>query len=601
MSGWRWRFATFCRRVISALKIPRPFGGRSNGTAPKSAPAIHQGQYTAGEMTGGLSVLFTMLCIVDLFGVFPVVALPKSVIACGLYGVPLVIAVFSLQLYTAVLLGKSWLLAYELSPTIREKSRFPYAALAELAFGNNARRLITFFIDASIPLRVCRPIRIKKKRTFLPFFPISFWFYELYRRFPYAALAELAFGNNARRLITFFIDATVFGAAVPNFIFASQSMQLFWWKITGGAVGVTYCVWMVVIGLLLCPVMWLGSPKDMKPLALASVCIVTTVAVSTWTCIIMDDVSPSSLGGLMEYIPTSSDFLVAYGIIAFQFDIHPMLLTLQVDMKDSRRINVAVLGAFLITGLMFMITSLLAANRYGNSVQNNILQGMPPSITLYIVALLVTLQLCLSSAVGNSALFQHLEDLLNVPRHFCIQRCLIRSSIVALAVFLGESVPRFDLVMGLVGSTLTGPLMFIFPPLFFLKLCYLKSNNIKQEFSLSLKPRLFKMAANEPPQNGGAGVQGDAAAAPLLPQSLPPKYQTFGSYEEIYRAYVDEYDVKWYDVLLAFLVMLVGMSATVVATYSSWAEAISSATFSPPCLINSTAAARSFLHNPSPI
>ncbi|CAH2057089.1 unnamed protein product, partial [Iphiclides podalirius] len=542
MSGWRWRFATFCRRVISALKIPRPFGGRSNGTAPKSAPAIHQGQYTAGEMTGGLSVLFTMLCIVDLFGVFPVVALPKSVIACGLYGVPLVIAVFSLQLYTAVLLGKSWLLAYELSPTIREKSRFPYAALAELAFGNNARRLITFFIDA-----------------------------------------------------------TVFGAAVPNFIFASQSMQLFWWKITGGAVGVTYCVWMVVIGLLLCPVMWLGSPKDMKPLALASVCIVTTVAVSTWTCIIMDDVSPSSLGGLMEYIPTSSDFLVAYGIIAFQFDIHPMLLTLQVDMKDSRRINVAVLGAFLITGLMFMITSLLAANRYGNSVQNNILQGMPPSITLYIVALLVTLQLCLSSAVGNSALFQHLEDLLNVPRHFCIQRCLIRSSIVALAVFLGESVPRFDLVMGLVGSTLTGPLMFIFPPLFFLKLCYLKSNNIKQEFSLSLKPRLFKMAANEPPQNGGAGVQGDAAAAPLLPQSLPPKYQTFGSYEEIYRAYVDEYDVKWYDVLLAFLVMLVGMSATVVATYSSWAEAISSATFSPPCLINSTAAARSFLHNPSPI
>ena len=40
-------------------------------------------RYTAGETTGGLSVLFTILCIVDLFGVFPVVALPKSIIACG--------------------------------------------------------------------------------------------------------------------------------------------------------------------------------------------------------------------------------------------------------------------------------------------------------------------------------------------------------------------------------------------------------------------------------------------------------------------------------------------------------------------------------------
>ncbi|XP_014368375.2 probable sodium-coupled neutral amino acid transporter 6 [Papilio machaon] len=518
------------------MKIMRLFDSMRGSSAVGVRPTIHQGQYTAGETTGGLSVLFTMLCIVDLFGVFPVVALPKSVIACGLYGIPLVIAVFSLQLYTAVLLGKSWLLAYELSPNIREKSRFPYAAVAELAFGDNARRLVTFFIDA-----------------------------------------------------------TVFGAAVPNFIFASQSLQLFWWKISGGSVGVTYCVWMVVIGLLLCPIMWLGSPKDMKSLALTSVCIVGTVAVATWYCILTDDESPSSLGGVLDYTPEIGDFLTAYGIIAFQFDIHPMLLTLQVDMKDSRRINAAVLAAFLTTGLVFLITTVLAANRYGDSVESNILQGIPPSITLYIVALLVTLQLCLSSAVGNSALFQHLEDLLKIPRNFCIQRCLMRSSIVALAVFLGESVPRFDLVMGLVGSTLTGPLMFIFPPLFFLKLCYLKSINIKQEFSMSYKPKVSVSERNASLQDGV-----DLSKLPLVSnESLPNKYQTFGSYEEIYRAYIDEYNVKWYDVLLAFLVMLLGMTATVVATYSSWSDAISSATFSPPCLLNASAAARSFIQDTS--
>lgn len=168
----------------------------------------------------------------------------------------------------------------------------------------------------------------------------------------------------------------------------------------------------------------------------------------------------------------------------------------------------------------------------------------------------------------------------------------MRSSIVALAVFLGESVPRFDLVMGLVGSTLTGPLMFIFPPLFFLKLCYLKSINIKQEFSMSYKPKT-SVSERERLQDGV-----DLSKLPLVStESLPHKYQTFGSYEEIYRSYVDEYNVKWYDVLLASLVMLLGMTATVVATYSSWSDAISSATFSPPCLLNATAAARSFIQD----
>ncbi|XP_063542721.1 uncharacterized protein LOC134751268 [Cydia strobilella] len=501
---------------------------------PKPQLVSHHSDYTAGETVGGLSVLFTVLCIVDLFGVFPVIALPKSVIACGYYGIPLVLAVFGLQIYTSMLLGRCWILARQIAPDIREKNRYPYAAVAELAFGQHARRLVTFLIDA-----------------------------------------------------------TVFSAGVPNFIVASQSMQLFWWKITGGEVGISYCVWMIIIGLLLCPVMWLGSPKDMKPLAVTSVGIVSTVALCVWTCILLDDSSPPSAGMLDQ--PQLKDLVIAYGImafqtgaryinasvcascwttsgiIAFQFDIHPMLLTIQVDMKDSRKINRAVLCGFAFTGALFAITSVLAAYRYGSAVETNILQGIPPSIALFVVALLVTLQLCLSSAVGNSALFQHVEDLLHIPRDFSCQRCLLRSSIVALAVFLGESVPSFDVVMGLVGSTLTGPLMFIFPPLFFLKLCHAKSNlkDLKE-------------------QNGDV--------VPLIiHNALETQYKTFVETHDESYSKVEQYKIKWYDIFLAILVMSTGMVATVVSSYSSWSDAVSSATFSTPCLYNATAAARSFL------
>lgn len=27
---------------------------------------------------------------------------------------------------------------------------------------------------------------------------------------------------------------------------------------------VSFCYWLIVLGILLCPIMWLGSPKDMK-------------------------------------------------------------------------------------------------------------------------------------------------------------------------------------------------------------------------------------------------------------------------------------------------------------------------------------------------
>ncbi|CAH2097561.1 unnamed protein product [Euphydryas editha] len=516
-----------------------PNNSNEVATAKSTRVMMFHDRYTVGETTGGLSVLFTVLCIVDLFGVFPVVALPKSIISCGVYGIPLVISVFALQLYTAVLLGRCWLLAHELSPDIREKIRFPYAAVAELAFGIRAKRVVTFLIDA-----------------------------------------------------------TVFGAGIPNFIFASQSMQLFWWKITGGEVAVSYCIWMIMIGLLLCPVMWLGSPKDMKPIALTSVFIVTTVAVCTWTCIALDDTSPPASGDVLTYVPSLKDFLVAYGIIAFQFDIHPMLLTLQVDMKDSRKINRAVLGGFFITGLMFTVTSFLAADRYGFHIENNILQGMPPSITLFVVALLVTLQLCFSSAVSNSALFQHIEDLFKIPREFCVQRCLIRSGIVALAVFLGESVPRFDLVMSLIGSTLTGPLMFIFPPLFFLRLCY-KRSQIKSDItSQNPKKKMVRFADDDFVKNDTNRIKKtNSVSYPLIINRFQTKYKTFDS------AYVDknsdidtnDYTVRWYDVVIASMVMLMGILATIIATYTSWSDAISSAEFSQPCLLNTTAAARRFI------
>lgn len=53
---------------------------------------------------------------------------------------------------------------------------------------------------------------------------------------------------------------------------------------------------------------------------------------------------------------------------------------------------------------------------------------------------------------------------------FSLKRCIARSVLVWLAILIGEFIPKFDLVMGIIGGTLTGPLIFILPPLFYTKM-----------------------------------------------------------------------------------------------------------------------------------
>lgn len=153
-------------------------------------------------------------------------------------------------------------------------------------------------------------------------------------------------------------------------------------------------------------------------LASTSVVICTTVAVATWVCIWRESEEKTETP-IEEFDPSNPpmlNLLKAYGIISFQFDIHPMLLTIQVDMADKRKIGRAVFSGLLVTLTLSIITTLLVYGTYGQSITANVLESLPRSWTLYLIIMLVTLQLCLSSAVGNSALFQQVEDALNISR-----------------------------------------------------------------------------------------------------------------------------------------------------------------------------------------
>ncbi|XP_015520927.1 uncharacterized protein mah [Neodiprion pinetum] len=519
----------------------------------------------------GLSLLFATLCMVDIFGVFPIIALPRAIIQCGWLGIPLVIFVLSLQVYTARLLGKSWIIATNLDPQLARKNRYPLAAVTEMTLG--------------------------------PF---------------------------ARNCVTVLLNLTVFGGGIPSLLVASQNLQLFGIKVSGEKFDLSFCYWLLIVGVLLCPIMWLGSPRDMKWLAMCSTLVVTLTATLTWWCIASDNVieEPEPV----PLWPPWERFISGYAILAFQFDVHPTLMTIQVDMRKPKDVNKAVISSFIFTGTLFTVSTGLAAWKYGDRITANVLQLVPGGFATRAAILLAALQLCLSSAVGHTALFQHVEDKLHVRRSFSWKRCVTRSALVFLAVALGESVPRFDIVMALIGGSLTGPLVFILPPLMYSRIKKLQGAAQRTPtpqvfsacqrrggFNLVDDHRVhsqsvhygFKFESNVDPmtrhsyvyyENSNAGelmgedddqdetsvgqpIHLDVSKPVVIRERRCRSQCTSGGYFTWSRP---ESLIDWFE----HLVIILGVILTISSTYINVRNTIRFVEFTPPCIVNVSAAAK---------
>lgn len=60
-----------------------------------------------------------------------------------------------------------------------------------------------------------------------------------------------------------------------------------------------------------------------------------------------------------------------------------------------------------VSGSLFIVTACLAVWKYGGNTTANILEAVPSGSVANIAILLAALQLCFSSVIGYSALFQH--------------------------------------------------------------------------------------------------------------------------------------------------------------------------------------------------
>lgn len=167
------------------------------------------------------------------------------------------------------------------------------------------------------------------------------------------------------------------------------------------------------------------------------------------------------------------------------------------------------------------------------------------------------------------------------------RRCFIRSFIVALTVVIALLLPQFDVVMGIIGGTLTGPLIFIFPPLFYQKILKMEKifddNEITKEYGTLMMDQEDATLADDDrvivmsTKYYGTFVKNDT----ILRQSRSSISHCCARTCEMLR-------FLYSDHLISISVIVFGFIATVASTYFNLFNVTTLKDFWSPCIHNIT-------------
>ncbi|XP_071796515.1 uncharacterized protein [Asterias amurensis] len=289
-------------------------------------------------------------------------------------------------------------------------------------------------------------------------------------RHPYGAIAFEAGGPCARSAISILVGICSFAGGPLMLLVIGDLLYI----LVGQSAHGTYCYWPPVFGLIICPIMWLGTPKDSWPVSAVSY----TTSVLSFIILIVyavfssdasvhppppsfDAWSLSSLCGIAIYIPF----------------VHFTVPVIQRDMRKPKDFNMCVVTTFTITGGIiacavtigyFSFASLVTSS--SNKTGVSILYVLPDRVAVISTAVVLVIHSALVIVPQNSPMFQHTEEVLNVPEEFGCKRIAVRTVLVSLQVFCAETVPQFAVLVTLLSAFAAPFLIFIAPPLSYLKL-----------------------------------------------------------------------------------------------------------------------------------
>lgn len=416
----------------------------------------------------GISVLTACLFIVGEIAGTGILAFPDSFRGIGWWGGVAVITLGGVGAgYAGVILGKTWLIVEEGTIDDQMAKKSP-----SLETGDNGHWL---------PLEVDQSEKVRD---------------------PYSVIGFIAYGRWGKFITSFTLMVMLFGASIVQILVCAETLQTL---VPSNMIGlpINFCQWIVIVGILLMPLSFLGSPVDFWPVAFFAMSSTSLACLLIIVAIFLEDnpiisVSFPMINSSLSINETISDLtlpetsspitiksvLLGISTVIFGYGGASVLPTIQNDMKDKRKFTISVVFAFVIMLLLYLPVSVIAYWKFGEGVKANIIRNLSPSPLVTGIYILITAHVCCAFLIQINPVNLTLESILGVPHSFNWKRCLSRGIVATLAIFTGLTVPKFGKLLNFVGSFAVSLQSFALPAIFYLKLCPGKKMTLVKKVTL---------------------------------------------------------------------------------------------------------------------
>ena len=231
---------------------------------------------------------------------------------------------------------------------------------------------------------------------------------------------------------------------------------------------ISFGEWIIIMGLILLPFTFFGSPVDFSPVAVFAMSSTSLATVLVIISCLASETIP--MEEAPEYSISFMNVLTAIGSMCFAFSGASCMPTIQNDMRNKKSFSKSVLIAFALLILIYMPVSVISFHKFGDNTKSNIIRNLPAS------GLTTTIQILMAGHVVCAYLIIINPVNLNIENYFAFDhsfnffRCCSRVLVTLFAILIGLSVPKFGKLLSLVGASAVVIQTYILPVIFYYKL-----------------------------------------------------------------------------------------------------------------------------------
>uniref|UniRef100_A0AC35TNP1 Aa_trans domain-containing protein n=1 Tax=Rhabditophanes sp. KR3021 TaxID=114890 RepID=A0AC35TNP1_9BILA len=287
--------------------------------------------------------------------------------------------------------------------------------------------------------------------------------YEYTCRKPYTEIAMRACGPRIASIASIAINITQFGIAIVYLLLISKNISILLKSFFG--INISFCLLIFCVAIISLPLLLLKNPDDFWFVAVCAMLL-------SLLCIILICIG----AGLdyekcheMKHIPDikTSNILAGLGTYFFAYGSHPILPTIQHDMRNPNEHGKAFGLAFIGSAILYLPSQISSYLVYGDSVRDSVVDSLQTKWVAQLTAIFFTSHFLTALCVVLNVVFKTFEEHFDVPKKIGIKFVVIRCSILGAAVFVAISIPSFGPLLSVLGSTTMFLTSIIFPALFY--------------------------------------------------------------------------------------------------------------------------------------